>query len=227
MRLGTDCIDLYYLHRWDKKVPIEDSVGALADMVAAGDVRAIGLSEVSAATLRKAHAVHPITAVQSEYSLWTRNPEVALLDACRELQVALVAFSPLGRGFLAGGIRDPATLNDKDIRRSMPRFQTPHFERNLALLTGLEALANEANCTKAQLALAWLLFKAPHVAPIFGTTSVEHLKEDVGASSVEVPPDVFVRLEHLIKAATVSGARYSSQTQAEIDTEEPAPGTRN
>jgi aryl-alcohol dehydrogenase-like predicted oxidoreductase len=226
-RLKTDYIDLYYLHRWDKKVPIEDSVGALADMARAGHIRAIGLSEVSAAMLRKAHAVHPIAAVQSEYSLWTRNPEVALLNACRELRIALVAFSPLGRGFLAGGIRDPATLNDKDIRRSMPRFQTPHFERNLALLEGLESLSQEARCTKAQLALAWLLFKAPFVAPIFGTTSVEHLTENVGALSVQFPPDVLVRVETLINAATVSGARYSSQTQAEIDTEEPAPGTRN
>ena len=226
-RLGADCIDLYYLHRWDKKVPIEDSVGALAELVQAGCIGAIGLCEISAATLRKAHAVHPIAAVQSEYSLWTRNPEIALLDACRELEVALVAFSPLGRGFLAGGIRDPSTLDAKDIRRGMPRFQSPHFERNFALLEGLEQLAREAACTKAQLALAWLLFKAPHVAPIFGTTSAKHLREDVDAPSVEVPRDVFVRLEQLINAATVSGARYPPQTQAEIDTEELAPGAGN
>jgi aryl-alcohol dehydrogenase-like predicted oxidoreductase len=219
-RLGTDWIDLYYLHRWDKKVPVEDSVGALADLVRAGDIRAIGLSEVSAATLRKANAVHPVAAVQSEYSLWTRNPEVALLDACRELQVALVAFSPLGRGFLAGGISDPSMLNDKDIRRGMPRFQTPHFERNLALLGGLDRLAHEAECTKAQLALAWLLLKAPHVIPIFGTTSAEHLNENVGALAAQVPAGVLDRLETLINAATVSGARYSRETQAEIDTEE-------
>jgi aryl-alcohol dehydrogenase-like predicted oxidoreductase len=224
-RLRIDFIDLYYLHRWDKKVPIEDSVGALAELVRAGSIGAIGLCEISAATLRKAHAVHPIAAVQSEYSLWTRNPEVALLDACRECEVALVAFSPLGRGFLAGGLRDPATLEARDIRRGMPRFQSPHFERNLALLDGLEKLAREAECTKAQLALAWLLFKAPHVAPIFGTTSIEHLREDIGAHAVEVPPDVFVRLEKLINAATVSGARYPPQTQADIDTEELAPET--
>src|ERR1700686_3822354 len=133
-RLNTDVIDLYYLHRWDKHVPIEDSVGALGELVREGKIRAIGLSEVSAATLRRAHAVHPIAAVQSEYSLWTRNPEVGVLGECRRLGVALVAFSPLGRGFLAGGVTDPATLLAKDLRRDMPRFAEPHFAANAQLL---------------------------------------------------------------------------------------------
>ena len=218
-RLRTEVIDLCYLHRWDKRVPIEESVGALADLVSAGHIRAIGLSEVSAATLRKAHAVHPITAVQSEYSLWTRNPEIALLETCRELGVALVAFSPLARGFLTGAMPDPATFIEKDIRRSMPRFQPPHFERNLRLLDGLRDLAREAGCTTAQLAVAWLLQKAPHVIPIVGTRSAAHLAENLGAAEVRLSQDVAARAGALINELTVSGARYPPETQREIDTE--------
>ena len=157
-------IDLYYLHRWDKRVPIEDSIGAMADMVKAGKVKTIGLSEVSAETLRKAHRVHPIAAVQTEYSLWTRNAEIAVLDACREMGIAFVAFSPLARGFLTGALRDVATLPPKDIRLAMPRFQGENFARNLKLLDGFAALARENDCTMAQLALAWLLAKAAHRA---------------------------------------------------------------
>ena len=171
-RLQTDVIDLYYLHRWDKKVPIEDSVGAMSDLVRAGKVRSLGLSEVSAATLRKAHAVHPISAVQTEYSLWTRNPEIAVLDACRELGAAFVAFSPVARGFLCDALHDVATLDAKDIRRTMPRFAPDNYAANLKLLPPYKALAKEAGCTPAQLALAWLLHKAPHIIPIPGTTSV-------------------------------------------------------
>ena len=221
-RLRTDVIDLYYLHRWDKKVPIEESIGALADLVRAGHIRSIGLSEVSAQTLRKAHAAHPIAAVQSEYSLWTRNPEINLLTACRELNVALVAFSPLARGFLAGGIMDPRDFVEKDIRRSMPRFHAPHFGRNRKLLDQFNRVAWEAGCTPAQLALAWLLAKAPHVLPIVGTTSIEHLKEDVAASKVRVSAETLETLERLINADTVSGPRYPPETLAEIDTEETA-----
>jgi len=220
-RLRTDVIDLYYLHRWDRRVPVEDSVGALAELVAAGHIRAIGLSEVSAATLRRAHAVHPIAAVQSEYSLWTRNPEIAVLDECRRLGVALVAFSPMGRGFLAGGVTDPATLAPKDLRRDMPRFAEPHFSVNLKLLGGFRRLAHEAGCTPAQLALAWLLHRAPHVVPIPGTTSIAHLEENLGAALVHLDDELLARVEALINPATVSGARYNAATQSEIDTEEP------
>ena len=218
-RLQTDVIDLYYLHRWDKRIPIEDSIGAMADMVREGKVNTIGLSEVSAATLRKAHAVHPIAAMQSEYSLWTRNPEIAVLDACRELNVAFVAFSPIARGFLTGALRDPATLPPKDIRLAMPRFQAPHFAKNLALLDGFAKLARENDCTNAQLALAWLLAKAPHVIPIPATTRLDHLAENVGAASVRLLPGAMERMERLINTATVSGPRYNASQLPEIDTE--------
>jgi aryl-alcohol dehydrogenase-like predicted oxidoreductase len=223
-RLRTDVIDLYYLHRWDRRVPIEDSVGALAELVAAGHIRAIGLSEVSAATLRRAHAVHPIAAVQSEYSLWTRNPELGVLDECRRLGVALVAFSPLTRGFLTGGVTDPAALAPKDLRRDMPRFSEPHFSINVQLLAPFRRLAGEAGCTPAQLALAWLLHKAPHVIPIPGTTSIAHLEENTGASLVRLDSELLTRLEALINPETVSGARYNAATQSEIDTEQPSAG---
>jgi aryl-alcohol dehydrogenase-like predicted oxidoreductase len=219
-RLQTDCIDLYYLHRWDKQVPIEDSVGALADLVAAGSIRSIGLSEVSAATLRKAHAVHPITAIQSEYSLWTRNPEIAVLETCRELGVTLVAFSPLARGFLAGAITDPSTFEEQDLRRTMPRFHEPHFTANLQLLSAYARLAQATGCTLSQLALAWLLQQTEQVLPIPGSTSPEHIAENMGAANVHIESHVLQRLETLINARTVSGARYSAQSQADVDTEE-------
>jgi aryl-alcohol dehydrogenase-like predicted oxidoreductase len=219
-RLRTDIIDLYYLHRWDKRVPVEESVGALADLVRAGHIRSIGLSEVSAQTLRKAHAVHPISAVQSEYSLWTRNPEIALLEACRDLGVALVAFSPLARGFLAGSVLDPRDFAEKDIRRAMPRFQAPHFGHNRKLLDQFNRLAWEAGCTPAQLALVWLLKKGgAYVLPIIGTTSIEHLREDLAAAEIQVPAAILERAEHLINADTISGSRYPAETLAEIDTE--------
>lgn len=219
-RLETDVIDLYYLHRWDKRTPIEDSVGALARMIDAGKVRTIGLSEVSAATLRKAHAVHPITAVQSEYSLWSRNAEVAVLDACAELDVAYVAFSPVARGFLAGGVTSAAQFAEGDIRKGMPRFQAPHLAENLALLADYRALADELGCTMAQLAIAWLLHKAPHIVPIPGTTSIAHLEENLGAAQAALSADAMARVEALINTGTVSGPRYAAATQVEIDTEE-------
>jgi aryl-alcohol dehydrogenase-like predicted oxidoreductase len=219
-RLQTDVIDLYYLHRWDKKVPIEDSVGAMAELVREGKVRSIGLSEVSAATLRKAHSVHPIAAVQTEYSLWTRNPEIAVLEACRELGAAFVAFSPVARGFLCDAVHDVGTLDAKDIRRSMPRFDAANHAANLLLLPGYKALAAEAGCTPAQLALAWLLHKAPHIVPIPGTTSVAHLQEDLGATKVRLDSGLMARLEALINQRTVTGHRYSAQSASEVDTEE-------
>ena len=219
-RLQTDVIDLYYLHRWDKRLPVEESVGAVADLVREGKVRAIGLSEVSAVTIRKAHRVHPLTAVQTEYSLWTRNPEVAVLDACRQLGITLVAFSPLGRGFLAGSLKDVTSLPPKDIRLAMPRFQGEHFERNLGLLGGLAAIAEEQRVTMAQLVLAWLLAQGNEIVPIPGTTRLDHLEENVGAAGLSLPPDTIARLNDLINPQTVSGARYNAATQTEIDTEE-------
>ncbi len=218
-RLQTDVIDLYYLHRWDKKVPIEDSVGALSDLVRQGKIQAVGLSEVSADTLRKAHAVHPIAAVQTEYSLWTRNPEIAVLQACRELGAAFVAFSPVARGFLCGAPLDVANFDAKDIRRSMPRFTPEHHAANLALLPAYHALAREAGCSPAQLALAWLLHKAPHIIPIPGTTSVPHLLDDLAAADVQLEPGLLARLEALINQQTVAGNRYNAQANSEVDTE--------
>jgi aryl-alcohol dehydrogenase-like predicted oxidoreductase len=217
-RLQTDVIDLYYLHRWDKQVPIEDSVGALSELVCAGKIRTIGLSEVSAATLRRAHAVHPVTAVQTEYSLWTRNPEIAVLDACRELGVAFVAFSPVARGFLCGEI-DVAALDAKDIRRAMPRFAPDNYAANLKLLPAYQAIAQEAGCTPAQLALAWLLQRGEHIIPIPGTTSVAHLMDDLGAVNVTLGDDVMARLDALVNDKTVAGNRYNDQGNREVDTE--------
>ncbi len=218
-RLQTEVIDLYYLHRWDKAVPIEDSVGAISRLVERGLVRTLGLSEVSAATLKKAHAVHPIAAVQTEYSLWTRNPEIAVLQACRDIGAAFVAFSPLARGFLTGAPPDPATFDAKDIRRSMPRFSAEHYATNLALLGGVRDVATEAGCTVAQLALAWLLAQGEHVLPIPGTTRVEHLRENLGASGVQLSPAQLARLDTLVNSRTVSGNRYGAQANAEVDTE--------
>ncbi|MEJ0025057.1 MAG: aldo/keto reductase [Rhizomicrobium sp.] len=218
-RLQTDVIDLYYLHRWDKRVPIEESVGALADLIRAGKIKTIGLSEVSAPTLRKAHAVHPVTALQSEYSLWTRNPEIATLAACKELGTAFVAFSPVGRGFLAGGLRDAGALQEKDIRRAMPRFQGENFAANLKLLEGLATIAREKDCTPAQLSLAWVLSRGEHVIAIPGTTSLAHLQEDFAARDLALDAATFARLDALINARTVHGRRYNAATEAEIDTE--------
>ncbi|GAB3495447.1 aldo/keto reductase [Curvibacter fontanus] len=218
-RLGTDVIDLYYLHRWDKKVPVEDSVGELSRLVERGHVRAIGLSEVSAATVRKAHAVHPIAAVQTEYSLWTRNPEIAVLQACRDIGAAFVAFSPVARGFLTGKLRDVQALDAKDIRHGMPRFEPAHYAGNLKLLPAYEAVAHEAGCTPAQLALAWLLHKAPHIIPLFGTTSLDHLAENLAAADVKLSPALMAQAEAVVNQQTVVGNRYSEQSNREVDTE--------
>ena len=219
-RLKTDVIDLYYLHRYDKLTPLEDSVGALADLVAEGKVKEIGLSEVSADTLRKAHAVHPIAAVQSEYSLWTREPEIAVLETCRDLGAAFVAFSPLARGFLAGGLRDVAALGDRDLRRNMPRFYPDNYTRNLRLLDDFGALADAAGCTMGQLALAWLLHTDKNVVPIPGTTRRTHLAENFVAGSVTLDAGTVAAAADLINRHTVAGARYIASTQAEIDTEQ-------
>ena len=218
--LQTDRIDLYYLHRWDQTVPIEDSVGALADLKRQGKIRAIGLSEVGATTLRKAHAVHPIAALQSEYSLWTRNPEIAVLEECRKLGVTLVAFSPLGRGFLAGRLQTPADLVDGDIRRTMPRFQSPNFEENLRRLDPLAAIAADVGCSRAQLALAWVLVRHPSTVVIPGTTRESHLVENCGADAIRIDAATIQRLDAVFPPGKASGARYPPATQVENDTEE-------
>lgn len=219
-RLKTDVIDLYYLHRWDKKTPIEEAVGGLGRLVEEGKIRAIGLSEVSADTLRKGHKEFPVTAVQSEYSLWTRNPEIAVLDACRELGVAFVPFSPVGRGFLTSAPPDPAVFTDKDIRRPMPRFQGENWRLNMTLLAQYNSIAEEVGCTPAQLALAWLLARGDNLVPIPGTTSIEHAEENFGAKDVSLSPETIQRLDALINENTVHGPRYPAHVQPEIDTEE-------
>jgi len=218
-RLQTEVIDVYYLHRWDKQVPIDDSVGAMADLVRAGKVRVLGLSEVSASTLKKAHAVHPIAAVQTEYSLWTRNPEIAVLQACRDIGAAFVAFSPVARGFLTREPPDVAMLDAKDIRRGMPRFHPEPYAANLRLLPAYRALADEAGCSPAQLALAWLLARGEQLVPIPGTSNLEHLRDNLGAATVSLAPALLARLDALINERTVTGERYGTQSAGEVDTE--------
>lgn len=219
-RLQTDVIDLYYLHRWDKNVPLEESMGAIKQLVQDGKIREVGLSEVSADTLRRANGIHPIAAVQSEYSLWSRNAEVAVLDACAELGITFIAFSPLARGFLTDTDIQPSKFAEKDIRRFMPRFQEPHFSENVKLLGRYRELAGEAGCTAAQLALAWLLNRHPGIHLIPGTTSVHHLEENYGALEIALGPEIIDQVDATINASTVSGPRYNAATQAEIDTEE-------
>lgn len=218
-RLGTEVIDLYYLHRWDKQVPIEDSVGEMSRLVAEGKVRALGLSEVSAATLRRAHAVHPIAALQTEYSLWTRNPELAVLAACREIGAAFVAFSPVARGYLSGRLRDVSGFDAKDIRRGMPRFSPGNYAANLALLEPYQAIAARVGCTPAQLGLAWLLARGEHVIPLPGTTRAEHLAENLGASDVALDAATVAELDALFRPEAIHGPRYNSQNGSEVDTE--------
>ncbi|MDR6144092.1 aryl-alcohol dehydrogenase-like predicted oxidoreductase [Microbacterium foliorum] len=218
-RLDVEHIDLYYLHRWDRAVPIGDSVGALAELLDAGKIGAIGLSEVSVARLREAQLTASIAAVQNEYSLWSRNPELGMLDETRRSGVAFVAFSPVARGFLSRGVPDPEKLEPNDIRRSMPRFQPRHWAQNATLLPRWHALAEEAACSPAQLALAWLLSRGEHVVPIPGTTSIPHLHEDLAAVELAVDADLLARAGELIGTATVSGPRYAAGPAADVDTE--------
>jgi aryl-alcohol dehydrogenase-like predicted oxidoreductase len=219
-RLRTDVIDLYYLHRWDKRVPIEESVGELGRLVQEGKALSIGLSEVSAATIRKAHAVHSIAAVQTEYSLWTRNPEIAVIAVCREIGAALVAFSPLARGYLTGKLLDVSAFAPGDIRRPMPRFAPEAYPANLALLDGFSAEASEHGCTMGQLALGWLLAKGEDILPIPGTANIAHLEENAGGAGVALDAGTVARLDGMINQHTVRGPRYPAAVQAEIDTEE-------
>lgn len=216
-RLGVDHIDLYYLHRWDKNVPIAESVGALAEAVAAGKIGAIGLSEVSVQRLREAQAEAPIAAVQNEYSLWTRNAELGMLDATRESGVQLVAFSPVARGFLSDSV--PAELTERDLRRSMPRFVGSAWEANAALLPAWRELAAEAEMTPAQLALVWLYSRGEHIVTIPGTRSVDHLRDDFAAASMTADASLMQRAGELISHATVTGERYNPASAAEVDAE--------
>lgn len=217
-RLGTDAIDLYYMHRLDRAVPIEESVGALAELVAEGKIRAIGLSEMSAETIARAHAVHPIAAVQSEYSPAVRNPEVAVLDLCRRLGIAFVAFSPVARGLLAGAITS-ADYAAGDIRLGMPRFTEPLLSANLALAERFGAIAAGAGCTPAQLAIAYLLARDPIIVPIPGTRSIAHLDEDLDAAGLTLDAATIAAVDALFPPNALRGARYAAAMQAQIDTE--------
>jgi len=218
--LQTDHIDLYYMHRRDFTVPIEDSVGAMADLIREGKMGAIGLSEMSADTLRRASAVHPIAAMQTEYSPWTRQAEIAVLDACRETGTTFVAFSPVGRGALANGVADPAVLGEGDIRPSMPRFQGANWTHNHALLRQYLALATSAGVTPAQLSLAWVLSRGDHVVAIPGTGKIPHLEENIARWNWEIPADLAAKVDALINHQSVAGHRYAKAMQATIDTED-------
>jgi aryl-alcohol dehydrogenase-like predicted oxidoreductase len=214
-RLGADYVDLYYLHRLDPKTPIEETVGGMAELVQEGKVRHIGLSEVAPETLRRGHATHPITALQSEYSLWTRDVEEGALPTCRELGVGFVAYSPLGRGFLSGRFRSPDDLDPDDWRRTNPRFQGEALEQNLRLVAKVEELAAEKGCTTGQLALAWVLAQGDDIVPIPGTKRVKYLEENLAAAEIELTGDDLARIAAELPAAV--GDRYDAPGMAAID----------
>jgi aryl-alcohol dehydrogenase-like predicted oxidoreductase len=213
-RLGTDRIDLYYQHRVDPDTPIEETVGALADLVAEGKVRHIGLSEAGPETIRRAHAVHPITALQTEYSLWTRDPEAELLPLLRELGIGFVPYSPLGHGFLTGTIRSPEELSDDDWRKTNPRFTRGNFEKNLRIVDEVRAVASEVDATPAQVALAWLLAQGEDIAPIPGTKRVARVEENIAADAIELTAEQIQRLDDLAPAA---GERHDEANMAAVD----------
>ncbi|MEO8722674.1 MAG: aldo/keto reductase [Sphingobium sp.] len=218
VRLGTDHIDLYYMHRLDQNVPIEESMGALVRAKEVGKISAIGLSEMSARTIRRAHSVHAVTAIQTEYSPWVRNPEIAVLDICEELGIGFVAFSPLGRGFLAGSVTDDSYAQG-DIRAMMPRFVGSALIHNLSILARFRAVAGDAGITSAQLALAWVLSRRPYIVALPGTRSIAHLDEDLAAAHMVVPVDVLSQVDQIFAPGEVAGARYPLNLQAQIDTE--------
>lgn len=207
-RLNVEVIDLYYLHRKDPKVPIEETVGAMGGLVKEGKVKTIGLSEVSAPTLRRAHATHPITALQTEYSLWSREPEEELLDTCRELGVGFVAYSPLGRGFLTGQIKKFEDFEADDIRRTWPRFHGENFQKNLDLVKKLEEFAAEKECSVSQLAIAWVMAQGDHISPIPGTKKIKYLEENVAALDVHLTKDELAEIDSIAAKDVAAGTRY-------------------
>jgi aryl-alcohol dehydrogenase-like predicted oxidoreductase len=207
-RLETEIIDLYYIHRIDPTVPIEDTVGAMSDLVRQGKVRHLGISEAGAATIRRAHATHPISAVQIEYSLWTRDVETEILPLCEGLGIGFVAYSPLGRGFLTATVTGPDALQERDARRNMPRFQAENLERNMALVEEVKAHAAAERCTPAQLALAWVLSRRPFIVPIPGTSHVERLEQNAAAAALGLSADTEDALEHVFAPGAAAGDRY-------------------
>lgn len=219
-RLRTDHIDLFYMHRFDPKVPIADSVGAMVRAIEAGKIGAYGVSEWSSAHIREAHAVHPMAAVQTEYSLWTRNVELGVLETTLELGIALVAFSPVARGALGGELKDPTILGENDLRRSHPRFNAENWPKNLARIAAFDALAARAGLKPAQLALVWLLAQADHVYAIPGTTSVAHLRENFDALACDVSDETLNEADAIINHQTISGHRYPEVMRHTIDTED-------
>jgi len=218
-RLGVETIDLYYLHRVDPNVPIEDTVGAMAELVAEGKVRFLGLSEAGPASLRRAHATHPIAAVQSEYSLWTREPERSVFPVCRELGIGFVAFSPLGRGFFGSAIRDTQQLAPNDVRRKLPRFEGDNLQRNLTLYDQLDAVAHARGCTTAQLALAWILASNADVVPIPGTKRRPYLEENVEAAAIALTREDIAALEAAFPIGAAAGTRYPAESMRLLETE--------
>ena len=216
-RLGVDFIDLYYQHRVDPHTPIEETVGAMSELVDQGKVRYLGLSEAAPETIRRAHSVHPITALQSEYSLWSRDPEDEVLPACRELGVGFVAYSPLGRGFLTGAIRSFDDLAEDDYRRFSPRFQKENFTKNLELVDAVNELASDKGCTPAQLALAWLLHRGEDIVPIPGTKHVAYLEENVGAVAVELTEEELAQIDDIAPAGVVAGERYPEEAMKAVN----------
>ncbi len=216
-RLGINEIDLYYLHRVDPDTPVEETVGAMAELVKEGLVRGIGLSEVSATTLRKAHEVHPVTAVQSEYSLWSRDPEDEVLDTCKELGIAFVAYSPLGRGFLTGRFKSPEDFDEDDYRKHSPRFQGENFQKNLELVEKIEELAAKKHCTPAQLAIAWVMAQGDFIFPIPGTKHVKYLEENIGSLKINLSQEELREIDDIAPKGVAAGTRYPENMMSSVN----------
>ena len=219
-RLQTNHVDLYYMHRFDPKVPVADMAGAMGELIAAGKIGGYGVSEWSSAHIREAHAITPMLAVQTEYSLWSRQAEIAVLDTCRELGITFVAFSPVARGVLANGVRDVAALHERDLRRTMPRFDPENWPTNLALVEAFNAIAAREGVTPAQLSLGWVLAQGEHIVAIPGTGNPRHLAENIARADWSMPPALAAELDALINRRTVAGPRYGAVMQATIDTED-------